>query len=126
MTVGSVGSPSFGGFMSDPTLQDITYDPNSIPDVSSSTTAAVTTAGDQWSGLDDLGSTTSNVASSILGGFGNLVTAQLNSTALLTATGAKAKALTNAPTTNPNYWQYFVIAGVVAIAGFAIYKAVKS
>lgn len=106
-------------------LQAVTFDPNTT-DESASTTTAVNTAADSWGSLDDLGSSASGVAGSILSGFGNLVTSQLNASALLTATGAQAKATTNAATTNPNAWQYLIIGGVVLLAGFAIYKAVKA
>lgn len=110
--------------MADPTLQDISFDPNTVDN--SIASAATQTPSDSWSGLDNLGSSTSNVAGNILSGFGNLVTAQLNKTALLTATGAVGRSTTNAPTSNPNIWKYFVVGGVLLVAGFAVFKAVKA
>lgn len=107
-------------------LQDFSGSDATTVAPSADTTAAVNaSASSQWSALDDLGSSASGVAGNILGGFGNLVTAQLNATALMTATGAKNKALTNAPTSNPNAWQYLIIGGVVLVAGFAVYKALR-
>lgn len=104
----------------DPVLQDITFDPNSvpIPDVPASNDPS-----NAWSGLDTLGSNTSNVGSNVFSAFGNLVSAQINKTALLTATGAVGKSNTAAPTTNPNAWKTFVVIGLVIVAGVAVFHA---
>src|SRR6266404_5815476 len=55
-----------------------------------------------WSGLDSLGSATANVGSSLLSSFGNLVSAQVNRTALLTATGRAGVSLTAQQQANAN------------------------
>jgi hypothetical protein len=78
-----------------------------------------------WSGLDDAGSGTTNVASDIFSAAGHLVAAQLNRTALLTSTGAKAQALTNAKAASANSWSWVVVAGVAALAIGAVIWAVK-
>lgn len=92
---------------------------------SADVTAAVNNADTGWSGLDNLGSSTANVASSILGGFGNLVTAQLNNQALLTTTGKYAKPTTNAPAASANTWGKVLIAGVALLAVVGVIYAVK-
>jgi hypothetical protein len=75
-----------------------------------------------WTGLDSLGSTTGNVASGLLSSFGNLVSAQLNNTALLTATGRVGAPLTAAQVANANAWrQYLMIALLLAGVGVGIY-----
>lgn len=75
-----------------------------------------------WSGLDDLGSSTGNVASSLLSSFGNLVSAQLNNTALLTATGKVGASLTAQQLANANAWkQYLMIAFLLGGVALAIH-----
>jgi hypothetical protein len=108
---------------SDPVLRDINFDPNlvnAVPDVPQSNDPQ-----SSWGGLDDLGSSVSNVASNILTSYGNLVAAQVNKTALLTATGKVGRSNTNAPTSNPNMWKYAVGIGVAALALVAVIKAVR-
>ncbi|MGH8209891.1 MAG: hypothetical protein ACRETD_02965 [Steroidobacteraceae bacterium] len=106
--------------MDDPVLQDISFDPNSLP------TQDVNIASDpstDWAGLDTVGSGTANVASSVLSSFGNLVSAQINKTALLTATGAVGKSNTAAPTANPNAWKTYLLIGIVIVAGVGLFHA---
>jgi len=104
----------------DPVLQDISFDPNSLP------VPVVPTSNDPqnaWSGLDDLGSGVANVGSNVLSAFGNLVSAQINKTALLTETGAVGKSNTAAPTANPNAWKTYVVIGVVIVAAIGLFHA---
>lgn len=108
-------------YTSDPVLQDITFDPNTvqqaeIPQADSSSS---------WAGLDDVGSGVGNVASNVLSSFGNLVSAQINKTALLTATGAVGKSNTAAPTKNPNAWKIFAGIGVAILGGLLLFHAVR-
>lgn len=72
-----------------------------------------------WTGLDTLGSTTGNVASGLLQSFGNLVSAQVNRTALLTSTGRVGASLTAAQLANANKWQHYVMAAVL-LAGVGV------
>lgn len=75
-----------------------------------------------WTGLDSLGSTTGNVASGLLSSFGNLVSAQLNNTALLTSTGKVGASLTAAQLASANAWrQYLMIAFLLGGVGLGIY-----
>lgn len=75
-----------------------------------------------WGGLDSLGSTTGNVAQGLLSSFGNLVSAQLNNTALLTSTGRVGASLTAQQLANANAWrQYLMIALLLAGVGVGIY-----
>ncbi len=66
-----------------------------------------------WSGLDDLGSSTSNLASNILSAAGNLVTAAINQKVQQTTDQTSTGSLTAAPTTNPNAWRTVLLVGVV-------------
>ncbi len=105
----------------DPVLQDIAFDPNSQPpptdvNISSDPQSA-------WSGLDDVGSGVANVATNVVSSFGNLVSAQINKTALLTATGAVGRSNTAAPTPNPNAWKTYVVIGLVIVAGIGLWHA---
>jgi hypothetical protein len=105
---------------SDPVLQDIAFDPNSTPE------PVIPSSNDPqnaWSGLDDLGSGVANVGSNVFSAFGNLVSAQINKTALLTATGAVGKSNTAAPTANPNAWKTYIVIGLVIVAGIGLYHA---
>lgn len=106
----------------DPVLQDISFDPNSVPtpDVPISNDPA-----SAWAGLDTVGSSAANVGSNIFSSFGNLVSAQINKTALLTATGALGRSNTAAPTANPNTWKLFVGIGIAIVGGIAIFHAVR-
>lgn len=106
----------------DPVLQDITFDPNTapIPDV-----PQITEPSSAWSGLDTVGSGVSNVASNVFTSFGNLVSAQINKTALLTATGAVGRSNTAAPTANPNAWKIFLGIGVAILGGIVLYHLVR-
>lgn len=105
---------------SDPVLQDINFDPDSLPtpdvNISNDPSSA-------WSGLDDLGSGVANVGSSVFSAFGNLVSAQINKTALLTATGAVGRSNTAAPTANPNAWKTYLVIGLVVVAGIGLFHA---
>lgn len=75
-----------------------------------------------WSGLDTLGSTVGNVGSGLLASFGNLVSAQLNHTALLTSTGRAGVSLTAQQQANANAWRkYLMIALLLAGVGVGIY-----
>jgi hypothetical protein len=75
-----------------------------------------------WNGLDSLGSNTGNVASGLLSSFGNLISAQLNNTALLTSTGKVGASLTAAQIASANAWQkYLMIALLLAGVGVGIY-----
>lgn len=75
-----------------------------------------------WGGLDTLGSTTGNVASGLLASFGNLVSAQVNQTALLTSTGRVGASLTAAQLANANAWQKYVLYAVLLSAvGVGLY-----
>ncbi len=75
-----------------------------------------------WSGLDSLGSNTGNVASGLLSSFGNLISAQLNNTALLTSTGKVGASLTAAQLASANAWhKYLMIALLLAGVGVGIY-----
>ena len=105
----------------DPVLQDITFDPNTapVPDVPQIDPSS------DWSGLDTVGSGVSNVASNVFSSFGNLVSAQINKTALLTATGAVGKSNTAAPTANPNAWKIFLGIGVAIVGGIVLFHLVK-
>lgn len=106
----------------DPVLQDITFDPNSTPE------PVIPSSNDPqnaWSGLDDLGSSVSNVGSNVFSAFGNLVSAQINKTALLTATGAVGRSNTAAPTPNPNVWKTYVVVALVIVAGIGVWHAVR-
>jgi hypothetical protein len=108
------------GDTSDPALQDISFDPNSLP------TQDVNIGSDPqsaWAGLDTVGSGTTNVASNVLSSFGNLVSAQINKTALLTATGAVGRSNTAAPTANPNAWKTYLVIGLVIVAGIGLFHA---
>jgi len=107
---------------SDPVLQDISFDPGTVPDPTFQQSSDPQSA---WSGLDTLGSSVSNVASSVLTSFGNLVSAQVNKTALLTATGAVGRSNTAAPTANPNTWKIFLAIGLVLVGGLLVWKVVK-
>jgi hypothetical protein len=79
-----------------------------------------------WGGLDTLGSTTSNVASNIFSSLGNLVSAQINNTALLTATGKTAASLTAAKAASANAWHNYVLIAVALLAvGAGIYVLKK-
>jgi hypothetical protein len=106
----------------DPVLQDISFDPNSIPtpDVNISNDP-----GSAWAGLDTVGSGVANVGSNVFSAFGNLVSAQINKTALLTATGAVGRSNTAAPTANPNGWFLYVGLGVAIVAGIAVFHAMR-
>lgn len=105
---------------SDPVLQDISFDPNSLPTQDVNISSDPSTA---WSGLDTVGSGTSNVATNILSSFGNLVSSQINKTALLTATGAVGKSNTAAPIANPNAWKTYLVIGLVIVAGVGLFHA---
>lgn len=107
----------------DPALQDISFDPNSV-----SQSDFVTQTNDPsaaWSGLDTVGSSVANVATNVLSSFGNLVSAQVNNTALLTATGAIGRSNTAAPTANPNAWKTFLIVGLVIGVGILLYHGLR-
>jgi len=106
----------------DPVLQDIAFDPSTLPQADTIQTNDPQSA---WAGLDTVGSGVANVGSNIAGAFGNLVAAQINKTALLTATGAIGRSNTAAPTRNPNTWKLFVGLGLAIVAGIAIYHAVR-
>jgi hypothetical protein len=105
----------------DPVLQDISFDPNTVqtPDV------VQTDPSSSWSGLDTVGSSAGNVASNVFSAFGNLVSSQINKTALLTATGAVGKSNTAAPTANPNAWKIFLGIGVAIVGGIFLFHAVR-
>jgi hypothetical protein len=105
---------------SDPVLQDISFDPGSvpIPEVNASNDPS-----SAWSGLDTLGSGVANVGSNVFSAFGNLVSAQINKTALLTATGAVGRSNTAAPTANPNAWKTYLVVGIVIVAGIGLFHA---
>lgn len=84
--------------------------------------APIGTDSSAWSGLDTLGSSVGNVGSSLLSSFGNLVSAQLNQTALLTSTGKAGVSLTAAQQASANAWRnYLMIAFLLAGVGVAIY-----
>jgi hypothetical protein len=108
------------GDTSDPVLQDISFDPNSLPTQDVNIGSDPSSA---WSGLDTVGSNTSNVATNILSSFGNLVSSQINKTALLTATGAVGRSNTAAPTANPNAWKTYLVIGIVIVAGVGLFHA---
>ncbi len=78
-----------------------------------------------WSGLDDLGSSTSNVASSILNSAGSLITGVINAKVQQTADQTQAASLTAAPTTNPNAWRTVLLVGVVAAVLIGVVIIVK-
>jgi hypothetical protein len=105
----------------DPVLQDISFDPDTVQvaDVPQSDPSSA------WSGLDTVGSSVSGVASNVFSSFGNLVSAQINKTALLTATGAVGKSNTAAPTKNPNSWKIFLGIGVAIVGGLLLFHAVR-
>ena len=105
---------------SDPVLQDISFDPSSTPEPVIDSSSDPQSA---WSGLDDLGSGVTNVASNVFSAFGNLVTAQVNKTALLTATCAVGRSNTAAPTPNPNAWKTYLVIGLVVVAGIGLFHA---
>jgi hypothetical protein len=102
----------------DPVLQDITFDPSTVQQAELVQTDNPSSS---WAGLDNVGSGVSNVATNVLSSFGNLVSAQINKTALLTATGAVGKSNTAAPTANPNAWKTFLLAGLAIVAGIAVF-----
>lgn len=104
-------------YSSDPVLQDITFDPNTVQQVDS----VQADSSSSWAGLDSVGSGVSNVATNVLSSFGNLVSAQINKTALLTATGAVGRSNTAAPTANPNAWKTFALVAVIIVAGIAVF-----
>lgn len=68
-----------------------------------------------WSGLDDLGSSVSNVASSIVSAGGNLIAAQLNARAQQTTDQTTVSATNALPVNNPNAWQHYVLVGVLVL-----------
>jgi len=105
----------------DPVLQDISFDPNSVP----TPDVQISDPSNAWSGLDNLGSGVVNVGSNIFSAFGNLVSAQINKTALLTATGAVGRSNTAAPTRNPNAWKTYVVIGLVIVAGIGVWHALR-
>jgi hypothetical protein len=105
----------------DPVLQDITFDPNTVQQAD----VVQTDPSSAWSGLDTVGSNVGNVASNVFSSFGNLVSAQINKTALLTATGAVGRSNTAAPTANPNVWKIFVGIGVAIVGGIVLFHAVR-
>lgn len=109
-------------YTSDPVLQDITFDPSTIQQAE---VVQTNDSGSSWAGLDNVGSGVSNVATNILGSFGNLVSAQINKTALLTATGAVGRSNTAAPTANPNSWKTYALVAVVIIAGVAVFHVAR-
>jgi|SRR5579872_737429 len=106
----------------DPVLQDITFDPSTLPDPNVPQSNDPQSA---WSGLDTVGSGVANVGSSVFSAFGNLVSAQINKTALLTATGAVGRSNTGARTPNPNGWKLYLGIGLALVAGLAIFHAVR-
>ena len=108
-------------FTSDPVLQDITFDPGTVQQVETPTADSSSS----WAGLDTVGSGVSNVATNVLSSFGNLVSAQINKTALLTATGAVGKSNTAAPTANPNAWKIFLGIGVAIVGGILLFHAAR-
>lgn len=105
----------------DPVLQDITFDPNTVQTVD----VPQTDPSNAWSGLDTVGSSVGNVAGNVFSAFGNLVSSQINKTALLTATGAVGKSNTAAPTANPNAWKIFVGIGVAIVGGIVLFHVVR-
>jgi len=108
-------------YTSDPVLQDITFDPSTVQQ-------AETVQADSswsWAGLDSVGSGVSNVATNVLSSFGNLVSAQVNKTGLLTATGAVGRSNTAAPTANPNAWKTYALIAVVIVAGVAVFHVAR-
>ena len=109
-------------YTSDPVLQDITFDPNTVQQAD---TVQTNDSSSSWAGLDNVGSGVSNVATNVLSSFGNLVSAQINKTALLTATGAVGKSNTAAPTRNPNAWKMYALVAVVIVAGIAVFHSVR-
>ena len=107
----------------DPVLQDITFDPDSVPQADVNLPSSDPSSA--WSGLDTVGSGVSNVAGNVFSAFGNLVSAQINKTALLTATGAVGRSNTAAPTRNPNAWKIFAGIGVAIVGGIVLFHAVR-
>lgn len=107
----------------DPALQDISFDPNSVAQADMVTQTNDPSA--SWSGLDTVGSGVANVASNVLSSFGNLVSAQVNRTALLTATGAVGRSNTAAPTANPNTWKIFLGVGLALAVGLVIFHGLR-
>jgi len=108
-------------YTSDPVLQDITFDPNTVQQAET----VQADSSSSWAGLDTVGSGVSNVATNVLGAFGNLVSAQVNKTALLTATGAVGRSNTAAPTRNPNAWKTYALVAVVIVAGVAVFHVAR-
>lgn len=106
----------------DPVLQDITFDPNSV---TTPTFAQSNDPAAEWSGLDTVGSGVANVGSNVFSAFGNLVSAQINKTALLTATGAVGRSNTAAKTANPNTWKIYVGIGVALVGGLVLFYALR-
>jgi len=68
-----------------------------------------------WSGLDDLGSGVSNVASSILSSAGGLITATINAKTQQTTDKTYVSATNALPVNNPNAWQHYVLIGAVLL-----------
>lgn len=108
-------------YSSDPVLQDITFDPNTVQQAET----VQADSSSSWAGLDTVGSGVSNVATNVISSFGNLVSAQINKTALLTATGAVGRSNTNAPTKNPNAWKTYALVAVVIAAGVAVFHSLR-
>ena len=106
----------------DPVLQDISFDPNTLPTPDQVQTDDPSS---DWAGLDTVGSGVANVASNVFSAFGNLVSAQVNKTALLTATGAIGRSNTAAPTANPNAWKIFLGIGIAIVGGILLFHAVR-
>lgn len=104
---------------------DLALSPSDLSSATDVSLASVPDPSTDWGSLDTLGSGVSNVASSILTSYGNLVSAQVNRTALLTATGKTGVSLTGAPLANANSWGAFLLIGVAALGVVAVIWAVK-
>ena len=112
---------AFDSYTSDPVLQDITFDPDTVQQAEN----VQADSSSSWAGLDSVGSGVSNVATNVLSSFGNLVSAEINKTALLTATGAVGRSNTAAPTANPNAWKIFLGIGVAIVGGILLFHAAR-
>ena len=75
-----------------------------------------------FAGLDNVGSGVGNVASGLFASLGNLLTSQINNTALMSSTGQTAASLTAAKLASANAWKNYVLIAVVLLGvGGAIY-----
>ena len=73
-----------------------------------------------WSGLDDIGSSVSNVASSLISSAGSLLTAQINAKVQQTTDQTVVNAQNALPVNNPNAWQHWVLFGGLALVAVIV------